>query len=253
MWALPVAVKALVAQAVGWALAVALVRLGAVVWGGGAMLAAQAAGAVAVAVGLRSAPWWWSIHAVFSPLAWWASRGGAVAPAWWLAGFTVLALFYWSTARSQVPLYLSSRAAVVALAGRLPTRGLRVLDLGSGTGTVVCALARLRPQDAVVGVESAPALVAISRWRTRGLDNAEIVAGDFLALDWSGFDVVYAFLSPAPMEAVWEKARRELKPGAWLVSNSFAVPGAEPVVCLPVGREGMLQQVLLWYRPDGQG
>jgi hypothetical protein len=30
------------------------------------------------------------------------------------------------------------------------------------------------------------------------------------------------------MLEVWEKARREMKPGSLLVSNSFGIPGVEP-------------------------
>jgi hypothetical protein len=30
------------------------------------------------------------------------------------------------------------------------------------------------------------------------------------------------------MAAVWEKARREMKAGSLLVSNSFGIPGREP-------------------------
>jgi hypothetical protein len=37
--------------------------------------------------------------------------------------------------------------------------------------------------------------------------------------------VIYAYLSPAPMERLWEKARAEMKPGSLFISNSFAVPG----------------------------
>lgn len=243
--------KALLAQCVAWLLALALVRAGAVPFPFG-MLAVQAGAAVALAWGLQSAWWWWGIHAVFSPLAWWVSRSG-VASGWYLAAFVLLVLFYRGTVRTQVPLYLSNRAAMQALAERLPARSLRVLDLGCGTGTVLRALARLRPQDALVGVENSPALLWICRWRTRALPAVQVCAGDFLAQDWRGFDVVYAFLSPAPMAAVWEKARQELPAGAWLVSNSFPVPEVAAQWTQAVGREGALQQVLYGYQPNGAG
>jgi hypothetical protein len=40
----------------------------------------------------------------------------------------------------------------------------------------------------------------------------------------AAYDIVYAYLSPAPMPALWDKARAEMKPGSLLISNTFAVP-----------------------------
>ena len=42
------------------------------------------------------------------------------------------------------------------------------------------------------------------------------------------FDVVYAFLSPAPMPELWVKIQHEMKLGSLFVSNSFPVPDIEP-------------------------
>jgi hypothetical protein len=51
-------------------------------------------------------------------------------------------------------------------------------------------------------------------------------------------DLVYAFLSPAPMSELWAKAQAEMRPGSLFVSNSFPVPGVTPwrvihVACSP--------------------
>jgi hypothetical protein len=40
--------------------------------------------------------------------------------------------------------------------------------------------------------------------------------------------VVFAYLSPVPMAELWEKARREMKPGSSFISNTFAVPEFPP-------------------------
>ena len=59
------------------------------------------------------------------------------------------------------------------------------------------------------------------------------------------FNVVYAFLSPVPMPALWAKARREMKPGSRFISHSFEVPGEFPQRVIPVeGREGA--RLLVW-------
>ena len=54
-------------------------------------------------------------------------------------------------------------------------------------------------------------------------------------LDFSDYDVVYAFLSPEPMPALYEKVRREMKPGTRFVSNSFSVAEAPPDDTVIVG------------------
>jgi hypothetical protein len=49
------------------------------------------------------------------------------------------------------------------------------------------------------------------------------------AQHWAGFDMVYLFQRPESMPGAWEKACAELRPGAWLVSLDFAVPGVAPL------------------------
>ena len=71
---------------------------------------------------------------------------------------------------------------------------------------------------------------------------------DFWPEPLASYDFVYAFLSPAPMPRLWEKARAEMAPGALLVSNSFKVPGASILQEVRVGdRRGTR---LHCYRPN---
>ena len=75
--------------------------------------------------------------------------------------------------------------------------------------------------------------------------NVNIHYGDFWPRHLGEFDVVYAFLSPAPMPALWAKAVREMRPGSLLVSNTFTVPGQEPLLRIPLpGREDAC--LLVW-------
>ncbi|MCZ7653094.1 MAG: class I SAM-dependent methyltransferase [Rhodocyclaceae bacterium] len=56
-----------------------------------------------------------------------------------------------------MPLFLSSRATADALIGLLPWQpGLRVIDLGAGTGMLLRRLAQARPEARFTGVEHAP-------------------------------------------------------------------------------------------------
>jgi hypothetical protein len=44
----------------------------------------------------------------------------------------------------------------------------------------------------------------------------------------SDYDVVFAFLSPAAMPALWRKASAEMRPGTLLLSYEFSIPGTTP-------------------------
>ncbi len=227
-FALPPALKALLAQLAGLAAAFAAGRSGLLPAGIWPLIAVQAVAAAGTATLLKSARWWRWIHLGFAPLVAGALMLG-LSPGWYLAAFVVLALVYWSSFRTQVPLFLSNPQVAEAVAGLLP-RELppRVIDLGSGTGSLLRPLARLRPDCRCEGVESAPAPYLLSRLLARRQPNIALARGDFWKIDWSDYDLVYAFLSPVPMPAVWRKACAELRPGAVLVSNSFPVEDVEP-------------------------
>ncbi|WP_300452312.1 class I SAM-dependent methyltransferase [Accumulibacter sp.] len=173
-------------------------------------------------------PWWWRlIHLFFAPLAW-GVAGLAIDPGWFLLLFIALLLVYRGALTGQVPLYLSNRPTALALAELTAERpALRFLDLGAGIGSVLRPLAGKRPDASFTGVENAPATWLIGRLLTAGLANCDWRWGDFWRTDLASFDVVYAFLSPAPMAALWEKVQREMRPGSLFVSNSFPVPGVE--------------------------
>ena len=248
MRSLPPAVRALVAQFAGWALALGAAALGWVPAGHPWWLAAvQALAAAIVARALGSAPWWLAIHLAFTPLLLAAAHLG-LAPGWYLAAFLGLLLVYWSSYRTQVPLYLSNQATVRAIAKLVPeNRPWRMLDLGSGTGTLLRHLAAQRPLANCVGLESAPGPFWIARLLGRRLPNLTLERADFWRHDWGGYDLIYAFLSPAPMSRVGEKACAELGPEALLVSNSFPIPELEPEFVLDL--DDRRRTRLYAYRP----
>jgi SAM-dependent methyltransferase len=221
--------RVIIAQCGGWGLAVLLMCLplpphtlpG---WG---VILVQMSGAAALTAALRCPAWWIPINFMFVPLLFAASR--LRLPPWvWLAAFVTLALVYWNSFRAQVPLFLTNRATAAAVADLLPCGGVRVLDVGSGTGSFICALARLRSDAEITGIESAPLPFVLSWLRAREHPRVDVRRGDFFAAPWADHDLIYAFLSPTPMARVWDKARHEMRPGAILVSNSFSIPGREP-------------------------
>lgn len=185
-----------------------------------------AIGAIAfVFASVSRQPWWWRLmHAAFLPLGWAVSQL-AIDPGWFLLAFIALLLIYRGAVTEQVPLYLTNRQTVEELGRLIADRpGVRFLDIGAGVGSTLLPLAAARPDGCFTGVENAPLTWLAGRLRCVGHRNVDWRWGDLWHTDLGDFDVVYAFLSPAPMAALWEKARSEMKPGSLLVSNSFPVP-----------------------------
>ena len=204
-------------------------------------------GAALLLASLTRQAWWWRLmHALFAPLAWAVSRL-AIDPGWFLLLFIVLLLVYRGALTGQVPLYFSNRPTAAALAQlTADRRELRFLDLGAGIGSVLSPLARERPDAQFTGVENAPATWLIGRLRTAALANCDWRWGDLWQTDFAAFNVVYAFLSPAPMAALWEKLQREMPAGSLFISNSFAVPEVEPTSVLEI--DDTRQTLLYCYR-----
>ena len=236
---LPPIVPALLLQ--GFALLAIWVLGGAAAGRAPPMLLAVLAGVLAAALtawlGLER--WWLPIQLLCAPAA--LLLLGVRISGWVYGGaFLLLALVYWSTFRTRVPLYLSGPPVWQALIELLPPRHaaprFTMIDLGSGLGGVLLALAPARPDGVFYGVELAPLPVLISRlrvaWRRQG--NCHIQWASYWTRDLADYDVVFAFLSPVPMRELWAKARREMRPGSLFISSSFEVPGERAQRCIPL-------------------
>ncbi len=177
------------------------------------------------------ARWWLYIQLLFAP-ALVLMLNINIPPGYFLAAFLIMLLVYWSTFRTQVPLYLSSNKVWVALDALLPAaqtdKPLTFIDLGSGLGGVLTHLAKMRPDGYYSGVESAPLPLFWSWLRTRRYRNCEVHWGSLWDCDLSQYDVVFAYLSPVPMERLWHKASAEMKPGSVFISSTFSIPDQSP-------------------------
>lgn len=182
---------------------------------------------------MGQAIWWLAIQLLFAP-ALVLALSLHLPPSLFLAAFFILLVVYWSVFRTQVPLYLSSRKVWQALEVILPPvepgRDFRFMDTGSGLGGVLIHLARARPDGQFLGVETAPLPFLLSwlRIRLSGQRNCKVHWGSLWACDLKDFDVVYAYLSPAPMARLWLKAKSEMRPGTLFISNTFEVAGHPP-------------------------
>jgi len=224
-WPLP----ALLTWAAAWALFAGLPRIGI-----GALPAFIAAVALAAAVA-----WWidasrWRRLFVLAgfPLSVVVSGWAASAlPAWaWLLPLALLLAVYPVQAWRDAPVFPTPARALTGLAAAaaLPPDA-RVLDAGCGLGAGLRALRAEYPQASLEGLEWSWPLALACRLRCRlARTDAQVRRGDIWAADWSGYDLVYLFQRPESMPRALEKAGRELRPGAWLVSLEFEAPGWRP-------------------------
>ncbi len=194
----------------------------------------------------RLAPWWWLIQWLF-PLALLSAHSFDMPPLLFLLAFLLLLGWYWSTFRTQVPFYPSGPAAWDAVLSLLPEqKPVRLIDIGSGLGGLVLHLARRRPDSDFIGIELAPLPWLLSRLRAVFAGSrAHFVRGDYDSLDFSQYDIVFAYLSPAAMLALWLKARTEMRPGAMLISYEFVIPGHSPDRILPEIAGG--RSLYVWF------
>jgi SAM-dependent methyltransferase len=155
----------------------------------------------------------------------------ALQPPLWFYPFVigVIFIFYANTLTERVPLYLTNRTTWTALSQILDNSIAGVtfighpafVDLGCGLGGALVYLAHAHPDWKFVGVETAPGPYLIAKLRTATLTNVEIRFQSLWKTDLAAFDVVYAFLSPAPMPRLHAKAAAQMRPGTVLISNSF--------------------------------
>ncbi|MBI1889264.1 MAG: class I SAM-dependent methyltransferase [Burkholderiales bacterium] len=187
----------------------------------------------------RLAIWWIPIQFLF-PISLLLVLALHLPPSIFLAAFLFLLVLYWSTFRTQVPYYPSTLAVWRQVAALLPqARAFKFIDIGCGFGGMTLHVAALRHDGQCTGIELAPLPWAVSALRaclTRS--RAKIVRGNYAQLNFADFDVVFAYLSPAAMPALWEKAHKEMRAGSLLLSYEFAIPNHAPDVVLRPREKG---------------
>jgi SAM-dependent methyltransferase len=236
IWPLP----ALLAWSAGWAIFVALSAAGApliVAIGTGA-----AAGAACSLV--ASTPWRRVFVGLGFPLSLAASGLAGAMPAWgWLVPLLLLAMVYPINTWRDAPMFPTPTGALQGLARQVPLPAqARILDAGCGLGDGLRELHREYPQAAIAGIEWSWPLRFACAWRCRF---ARVRRDDIWKASWSEFDLVYLFQRPESMAKAAAKALRELRPGAWMASLEFDVPGLSPthVLACPDGRQLWLYRV----------
>jgi len=189
----------------------------------------QSASAIALCTLAGMAVWWRWIHGVF-PLAMLLMSMLSVPNEVYLIGFLVSLSVFWTTFRSQVPFFPSRPIVREKVAELIPQdQTIRMIDIGSGLGDLSMHIAKIKTNSQVEGIEIAPMpwLISVIRaWLKRS--SATFILGDYHALDFAQYNLVFAYLSPAAMSALWQKAHQEMQTGSLLVSYEFEIPHIPP-------------------------
>lgn len=206
----------------------------------------QGAIAASLTCRFKLAPWWRVIQLLF-PGALLATNRLQLPPLIFLLGFISLLSLYWSVFRTQVPFYPSGPAVWDAVAQLLPAqRAVRLIDIGSGFGGLLLHLAGRRPDSIFTGIELAPLPWLASRLRARLEGSAaRFVRGDYEHIDFGAYDVIFAYLSPAAMDALWKKASKEMLPKTMLISYEFLIHTKAPDQTIAATPSG--PALYVWY------
>lgn len=133
----------------------------------------------------------------------------------------------------------SSRKAVATFLDLIPdnTSG-KIVDLGSGWGTLAYPIAKRFPDATIVGCELSPIPWLYSR--AKGLfvrrPNLTLYRQSVFDINLTDVNVVVVYLHPAAMRKLGPKFERELRPGTLVLSNTFPVPTWEPTQTIHLGK-----------------
>lgn len=136
---------------------------------------------------------------------------------------TILFLYHASQGALYVPTHQAKVEKMAELATARP--GMKTLDLGSGDGRIVIAMARAGAL--AVGYEVNPILYFWSRHKIKklGLEaRAKIYFKNFWRADFSQFDVITVFGINYIMGRLEQKLAREAKSGTRVISYAFSFP-----------------------------
>jgi hypothetical protein len=196
--------------------------------------------ATTICIFARMASWWRWIHFCF-PIALFGMSMWPVPNEVYLAGFLISLSLFWTTFRSQVPFFPSLPVVWKKVAELIPqNKSIRIIEIGSGLGDMAMHIAKAREESRIEGIEIAPLpwLISILRAYFCG-SRASFKLGDYRELDFAQYDVVFAYLSPAAMPALWDKACTQMRSGSLLISYEFEIPGVKPTSSIASGNRSI--------------
>lgn len=119
----------------------------------------------------------------------------------------------------------STRPAKQAIKRLLPEKiEGTVYELGSGWGGLLKILQDKYPSNKVIGYE-----LSLFPWIVSFLRTRVAFRKDFFKADLTDAGLIVCYLYPKQMRKLYEKFKKEVKPGTLVVSNTFSIPGLTPL------------------------
>ncbi len=123
-----------------------------------------------------------------------------------------------------------------------------VVELGAGWGTLAWAVSRARPAARVIAWEASPVPFAFCwlRAKVQRRPNLMLRFGDFRDAELASSQLVLAYLWTGAMTQLGPRFDAELKPGAYVVTHTFAWRGRQPE--LTVTTDDLYRTPIFRYR-----
>lgn len=134
-------------------------------------------------------------------------------------------------------------------------KGQKFVDLGCGDGKILSAVSKEFQGIKAVGYETSRYPFRRAQQKIKqGSWNYAVIKQNFFKADLSDVDVVYCYLMPHLMGAVWKKLCQECKPGTLFYSNAFEIADieAEKVYTRPSKNPKFFKRLFM-YRVSEEG
>ncbi|MFC1586488.1 SAM-dependent methyltransferase [Fibrobacterota bacterium] len=137
---------------------------------------------------------------------------------------------------SPMPTSRKVRTKLLDVVSHYKVRG-PVFELGSGWGTLAVPLAKALPDSLILAYENSgiPYLFSILRNRLLPMKNLVFIHKNYNSVSLTEAGLVVCYLYSGAMDKLKVKFERELKPGALIISHTFALPGWIPVQVMETG------------------
>lgn len=143
---------------------------------------------------------------------------------------TVLILFVLDSLRWGITPTSTSRKVREKILSIVPSVEGPIADLGSGFGDFALSLHSHFDTSSILCFEGAsvPYLLSKILFFLRGGKRIKLFKRNFLKQDFGKFDLVFCYLYRGVMPKLSEKFKREMRPGSFVISHTFAIEDLKP-------------------------